>query len=59
MTYVYRRADGSEFEIDQRMSDAPLTACPTTGQAVERLIVNTSRPALNGPGWTPIHHTRR
>jgi len=57
MTYVYRRADGSEFEADQRMSDAPLATCPTTGQACERIIVTTARPAFKG-SHTPIHHVR-
>ena len=36
--YVYRRADGSTFEIEQRMSDQSLVSCPTTGQRVERVL---------------------
>lgn len=37
-TYVYRRSDGSTFEVVQRITDEPLTACPETGQPVQRVI---------------------
>ena len=37
-TYVYRREDGTTFETVQRISDAPLTHDPETGQRVERVI---------------------
>lgn len=57
-TYVYRREDGTQFEACHRMADKPLSTCPTTGQVVQRVIVCTARPVLNGPGWTPMHHTR-
>ena len=36
--YVYRRWDGSTFETQQRMADAALVDCPTTGQSVERVM---------------------
>ena len=36
--YTYRREDGSTFDIRQRFLDNPLEACPTTGQAVSRVI---------------------
>lgn len=36
--YTYRRKDGSTFDIRQRFLDDPLEACPTTGQAVSRVI---------------------
>ena len=36
--YTYRREDGSTFDIRQRFLDNPLDACPTTGQAVSRVI---------------------
>ena len=36
--YTYRRQDGSTFDIRQRFLDNPLEACPTTGQAVSRVI---------------------
>ncbi len=36
--YTYRREDGTTFDIRQRFRDNPLVACPTTGQAVSRVI---------------------
>ena len=36
--YTYRRADGSTFDIRQRFLDNPLETCPSTGQAVSRVI---------------------
>lgn len=37
-TYVYRREDGSTFEIHQRITDDALLVDPETGQKVERVI---------------------
>lgn len=37
-TYVYRRADGTTFEIEQRITEPALETCPTTGQSVQRVI---------------------
>lgn len=37
-TYVYRRDDGSTFEIEQRITEPSLEICPTTGQKVRRVI---------------------
>lgn len=37
-TYVYRRPDGTTFEVSQRMSDAPLSVDPESGQPVQRVI---------------------
>jgi len=42
-TYIYESipADGSaprRFEVTQRMSDAPLTADPVTGEPVRRIV---------------------
>lgn len=36
--YTYRREDGSTFDFRQRFFDSPLEACPSTGQAVSRVI---------------------
>ncbi len=49
-TYVYRRPDGSTFELDQRITDAALQADPQTGEPVERVL---SPPAIffKGPGF--------
>ena len=48
--YEYERADGSVFEIIQKISDQVLTVCPTTGQTVERLISQNAF-HLKGAGW--------
>ena len=36
--YTYRREDGTTFDIRQTFLDDPLENCPTTGQAVARVI---------------------
>lgn len=36
--YTYRREDGTTFDIRQKFLDDPLETCPTTGQAVSRVI---------------------
>lgn len=36
--YTYRREDGTTFDIRQTFRDEPLGVCPTTGQAVARVI---------------------
>lgn len=36
--YVYRRRDGSTFELEQRITVDALLNCPTTGQGVERVM---------------------
>lgn len=41
-TYEYERTDGTRFEIEQRITDPPLTECPASGQKVKRLINNAS-----------------
>lgn len=50
-TYVYKREDGSTFEIIQKMSDRPLTKCPTTGQTVKRVITGGGGVVYKGDGW--------
>ncbi len=50
-TYDYKREDGSTFEISQKMSDAPLTTCPTTGQSVKRIISGGGGVVYKGEGW--------
>lgn len=46
------RAEGfpahGDFEIMQKMSDAPLTVCPECGQTVRRVISLPSRAITNG-----------
>ena len=36
--YTYRREDGTTFDIRQKFLDDPLLSCPSTGQAVARVI---------------------
>jgi predicted nucleic acid-binding Zn ribbon protein len=53
--YVYRRRDGSTFEIEQRMAEDALVACPTTGQRVER-ILQPFAPRYTGTGFYSTDH---
>lgn len=50
-TYEYKREDGTTFEIIQKMSDDPLTTCPTTGQKVRRMISGGGGVVYKGEGW--------
>lgn len=50
-TYEYKREDGSRFEVSQKMSDDPLTICPTTGQKVKRVISGGGGVVYKGEGW--------
>jgi len=55
--YVYRRRDGSTFETEQRMAEAALVACPTTGQSVER-VLQPFTPRYTGTGFYSTDHRR-
>jgi putative FmdB family regulatory protein len=55
--YVYRREDGSTFELQQRMSDESLSTCPKTGQRVERVLQPFS-PRYKGTGFYSTDHRR-
>ncbi|MBO6522634.1 MAG: zinc ribbon domain-containing protein [Balneolaceae bacterium] len=50
-TYEYKREDGSTFEVIQKMSEDPLTVCPTTGQKVKRVISGGGGVVYKGEGW--------
>ena len=50
-TYEYKREDGTTFEIIQKMSESPLTTCPTTGQKVKRVISGGGGVVYKGDGW--------
>ena len=50
-TYVYRRADGSTFELFQSISADPLTTCPETQQPVQRVITGGTGFILKGTGF--------
>ena len=36
--YTYRRDDGTTFDVRQKFLDAALQVCPSSGQAVSRVI---------------------
>jgi putative FmdB family regulatory protein len=55
--YVYRRQDGSTFEIEQRMSEGSLVSCPTTGQTVER-VLQPFTPRYTGTGFYSTDHRK-
>jgi putative FmdB family regulatory protein len=55
--YVYRREDGSTFELQQRMTDDSLASCPTTGQSVER-VLQPFTPRYRGAGFYSTDHRR-
>lgn len=50
-TYEYKREDGTTFEIIQKMSDAPLVICPTTGMRIKRIISGGGGVVYKGEGW--------
>ena len=55
--YVYRREDGSTFEIEQRITADGLVSCPTTGQNVE-LVLQPFTPRYKGTGFYSTDHRR-
>ena len=55
--YVYRREDGSTFEIEQRITADGLVRCPTTGQNVE-LVLQPFTPRYKGTGFYSTDHRR-
>jgi putative FmdB family regulatory protein len=48
--YEYQCPRCGEFEVTQRITDAPLKRCPTCKGKVKKLISNTSF-QLKGSGW--------
>ena len=55
--YVYRRPDGSTFELEQRITAVALASCPTTGQSVERVMQPFS-PRYKGAGFYSTDHRK-
>jgi predicted nucleic acid-binding Zn ribbon protein len=55
--YVYRRRDGSSFELEQRITADALASCPTTGQRVERVMQPFS-PRYKGAGFYSTDHVK-
>ncbi|MEZ4700419.1 MAG: FmdB family zinc ribbon protein [Rhodothermales bacterium] len=57
-TYTYKREDGTIFEIDQRITEAPLTTCPETGQPVKRIIRGAGGLVFKGSGFYLTDYAR-
>jgi predicted nucleic acid-binding Zn ribbon protein len=55
--YVYRRRDGSSFELEQSMAVDALVSCPTTGQGVERVMQPFSA-RYTGTGFYSTDHPK-
>jgi predicted nucleic acid-binding Zn ribbon protein len=58
-TYVYRREDGTTFEIMQRITDDPLTVDPATGQKVTRVIGGGAGLIFKGNGFYLTDYARK
>ena len=58
-TYIYRREDGSTFEIQQRITEPALTNCPETGQAVSRVISGSAGLIFKGDGFYLTDYARK
>ena len=58
-TYLYKREDGSTFEIEQRITAPALKECPTTGQVVERLISPGAGLIIKGSGFYITDYARK
>ena len=56
--YEYQCGQCGRFEVIRKFSDAPLTACPTCGQEVQKLL---SAPAIQfkGTGWYITDYARK
>lgn len=58
-TYVYKREDGTTFEVMQRITDEPLEVCPTTGQKVKRVIGGGAGLIFKGSGFYLTDYARK
>lgn len=58
-TYSYRRADGTKFDIEQRITEPTLSVCPTTGQPVVRLITGGAGLVFKGTGFYQTDYARK
>lgn len=55
--YVYRRRDGSTFELEQRITVDALASCPMTGQSVKRVMQPFSA-RYKGSGFYSTDHPK-
>jgi putative FmdB family regulatory protein len=56
--YEYQCSKCGDFEIMQRMSDKPLSQCPTCRRKVTKLISSTTF-QLKGSGWYITDYARK
>ena len=56
--YEYQCEKCGEFEVTQRITEAPLKKCPTCKRKVKKLISNTSF-QLKGSGWYVTDYARK
>ena len=57
-TYVYRREDGSTFEVQQRITEEALEVDPATGQKVRRVISGAGL-IFKGEGFYVTDYARK
>ena len=57
-TYVYKREDGSTFEMEQRITEDALEVCPETGQRVQRVITGSAGLIFKGSGFYLTDYAR-
>jgi putative FmdB family regulatory protein len=55
--YEYHCKECGVFEVTQRITESPLTTCPTCGRDIRRLISLTSF-VLKGSGWYATDYAR-
>ncbi|MEM0962748.1 MAG: zinc ribbon domain-containing protein [Bacteroidota bacterium] len=58
-TYVYRRPDGTTFEVFQKISAPALTEDPETGVPVERVISGGAGLQFKGDGFYLTDYARK
>ena len=58
-TYVYRRPDGTTFEVFQRITDDALLTDPETGEPVERVIGGGAGLIFKGTGFYETDYVRK
>ena len=56
--YEYRCDKCGDFEVTQKITDNPLSRCPTCKTKVKKLISNTSF-QLKGTGWYITDYARK
>lgn len=58
-TYIYRRGDGTTFEIQQRITEPALEVDPETGQKVKRVISGHAGLIFKGHGFYLTDYARK